>query len=52
MHQEWESGEKALAEALELETKVTRSIRNIIIACENSESSQPSFNDYHVSINI
>lgn len=49
LHQEWENGEKALAEALELETRVTRSIRNIIITCENPEpSSQTSFNDYHL----
>ncbi|TGZ56878.1 ferritin heavy chain [Temnothorax longispinosus] len=46
MRQEWNSGEEALAEALKLEAQVTRSIRDIIITCENPKSS--SFNDYHL----
>lgn len=40
------NGKKALTEALKLEAKVTRSIREIIKTCEN----EPSFNDYHVSV--
>ncbi|XP_011865374.1 PREDICTED: ferritin subunit [Vollenhovia emeryi] len=44
MRQEWNSGEEALAEALKLEAQVTRSIRDIIIICENSKP----FNDYHL----
>lgn len=38
------NGKKALTEALKLEAKVTRSIRDIIKTCEN----EPSFNDYHL----
>lgn len=48
MRQEWNSGEEALTDALKLEAQVTRSIRDIIIICENPKTS--SFNDYHVSI--
>ncbi|XP_012530101.1 ferritin subunit [Monomorium pharaonis] len=46
IRQEWESGEEALIEALELEAHVTRSIREIIITCETPKTS--SFNDYHL----
>lgn len=41
----WENGVDALQHALKMESKVTDSIRNVIIQCE----SDPEFNDYHVS---
>ncbi|KAH8268572.1 ferritin heavy chain isoform X1 [Drosophila bipectinata] len=41
--QEWNNGAAALEEALELETKVTRSIRDVIKTCEASKD-----NDYHL----
>ncbi|XP_053974283.1 ferritin subunit [Hylaeus anthracinus] len=44
--EEWKSGLEALTDALNLETKVTRNIRDIIITCENPKS--VSFNDYHL----
>lgn len=43
---EWDTAEEALSDALKLEAEVTRSIRNIIINCENPKDS--SFNDYHL----
>ncbi|XP_029664022.1 ferritin subunit [Formica exsecta] len=46
IRQEWNSGEEALADALKLEAQVTRSIRDIIINCENPKTY--SFNDYHL----
>ncbi|XP_011704003.1 PREDICTED: ferritin subunit [Wasmannia auropunctata] len=46
IRQEWNSGEEALTDALKLEAQVTRSIREIIITCENPKTS--SFNDYHL----
>ncbi|XP_070152702.1 ferritin heavy chain [Polyergus mexicanus] len=45
IRQEWNSGEEALTDALKLEAQVTRSIRDIIINCENNTN---SFNDYHL----
>jgi len=51
IRQEWDNAEEALSDALKLEAEVTRSIRNIIITCENpKETETSSFNDYHVSI--
>jgi ferritin heavy chain len=47
MRQEWNNGEEALAEALKLEAQVTRSIRDIIITCEDPKPTS-SFNDYHL----
>ncbi|KAH8384075.1 hypothetical protein KR009_012006 [Drosophila setifemur] len=41
--QEWRNGAVALEEALELETKVTRSIRDVIKTCESGKD-----NDYHL----
>ena len=51
--EQWTSGLFALQEALKLEANVTRSIRNIIIECENPKSSDPKsqkklMNDYHL----
>ncbi|EZA47606.1 hypothetical protein DMN91_012407 [Ooceraea biroi] len=46
IREEWNSGVEALADALNLEAQVTRSIREIITTCENPKS-QP-FNDYHL----
>lgn len=48
--QEWNTAEEALNDALNLEAEVTRSIRNIIITCENPQEMKTPFNDYHVSI--
>ncbi|XP_076173567.1 ferritin 1 heavy chain [Ptiloglossa arizonensis] len=42
----WKSGLEALTNALDLEARVTRSIRNIIITCENPKTA--NFNDYHL----
>ncbi|KAJ9592809.1 hypothetical protein L9F63_015500 [Diploptera punctata] len=44
----YESGVAALKSALELETHVTRKIRDIIIACENPTGDGNGFNDYHL----
>ncbi|XP_077290966.1 ferritin 1 heavy chain [Arctopsyche grandis] len=41
---EWENGVTALKAALNLEAEVTKSIRNLIKICEDSEE----FNDYHL----
>lgn len=41
----WRNGAEALKEALELETKVTKSINKIIITCEEPPN---KFNDYHL----
>ncbi|XP_076681024.1 ferritin 1 heavy chain [Andrena cerasifolii] len=52
--EEWTSGLVALQEALKLEANVTRSLRNIIIECENPTKSTESknqkklMNDYHL----
>lgn len=49
IRQEWDNAEEALSDALKLEAEVTRSIRNIIITCENpKETETSSFNDYHL----
>lgn len=48
LREDWNTGVEALSDALNLEAQVTRSIRDIIITCENPKTS--SFNDYHVSI--
>lgn len=46
----WESGFKALKDALSLETLVTRKIRDIIAACESPAPDKFGvvFNDYHL----
>jgi len=41
----WDSAEDALKAALQLETSVTKNIRDIIVACEEPEN---KYNDYHV----
>lgn len=46
--EEWNSGVEALTDALNLESLVTRNIREIIITCESPKDIP--FNDYHVSI--
>jgi ferritin heavy chain len=46
VREEWASGVDALKDALNLETAVTRSIREIIANCEAPP--QFSFNDYHL----
>lgn len=46
LREEWNSGVEALTDALNLETQVTRSIRDIIINCESPKD--VSFNDYHL----
>lgn len=45
---EWKNAVDALTDALNLEAKVTESIRNVIITCETDKVSK--YNDYHVSI--
>jgi len=40
----WDNGVAALRDALELETKVTKSIREVIRYCEDDKT----FNDYHL----
>lgn len=47
MRETWSNGIEALKNALELETDVTKKIRNIIKHCEKPKDS--NFNDYHVS---
>lgn len=42
--QTWANGVEALTDALNLEANVTKSIRDVIIKCENV----PKFNDYHL----
>lgn len=46
----WESGYKALKDALSLEARVTRKIRDIIIVCESPAANAEGvvFNDYHL----
>lgn len=46
----WESGYKALKDALVLETHVTNKIRDIIITCESPAPNEKGevFNDYHL----
>lgn len=44
--QTWANGVEALTDALNLEANVTKSIRDVIIKCENV----PKFNDYHVRL--
>jgi ferritin heavy chain len=46
IREEWNSGVEALTDALNLETQVTRSIRDIIITCESPKDY--AFNDYHL----
>ncbi|XP_076235445.1 ferritin 1 heavy chain [Calliopsis andreniformis] len=46
LREQWNSGVEALTDALNLEAQVTRSIRDIIITCENPKGSH--FNDYHL----
>ncbi|XP_029032792.1 ferritin subunit-like [Osmia bicornis bicornis] len=46
LREDWTSGLEALTEALNLEARVTRNIREIIITCENPKPSH--FNDYHL----
>lgn len=48
LREEWNSGVEALVEALNLETRVTHNIRDIIITCENPKISSVEFNDYHL----
>lgn len=40
----------ALKEALSLEARVTRKLRDIAITCEAPGAEAKNFNDYHVSI--
>lgn len=49
IREEWNSGVEALTDALNLESQVTRNIREIIMTCESPK--EYSFNDYHVSKN-
>lgn len=46
LREDWSSGVEALTDALNLETQVTRSIRDIMTTCENPKNS--TFNDYHL----
>jgi len=46
LREEWNSGVEALTDALNLEAKVTRSIRDIIMTCESPKD--VPFNDYHL----
>nr|CAZ04924.1 ferritin heavy chain [Asobara tabida] len=51
LRQEWPTALEALSDALNLETKVTNSIRDIIKVCEAPQSPDPKisdFNDYHL----
>jgi len=41
---EWKSGLQALKDALQLESKVTKKIRNVIEVCEDGSE----YNDYHL----
>lgn len=45
----WVDGVSALKDALKLEALVTKSIRKVIAACENSTTESSTYNDYHVS---
>lgn len=47
---EWRNAVEALTDALDLEAKVTQSIRDVIITCETDKATK--YNDYHVSINF
>ena len=42
---EWRSGLDALKDALKLEAKVTRKIRDVVVECETNEE---DYNDYHL----
>lgn len=44
---QWKNAVEALTDALDLEAKVTESIRGVIITCETDKASK--YNDYHVS---
>lgn len=45
----WASGQEALEEALQLETEVTRAIKNVIIRCEHDKDARGhENNDYHL----
>lgn len=46
LREEWNSGVEALADALNLEAEVTKSIRQIIMTCESPKDIP--FNDYHL----
>jgi len=46
IREEWTSGVEALTDALQLESQVTRSIRDIIETCETPKTT--TFNDYHL----
>ncbi len=46
IREEWNSGVEALTDALNLESQVTRSIRDIIMTCETPKDIP--FNDYHL----
>jgi len=46
IREEWNSGVEALTDALNLESQVTRSIREIIMTCESPKDIP--FNDYHL----
>ncbi|KAL7302443.1 ferritin subunit [Trichogramma pretiosum] len=46
LREEWNSGVEALTDALNLETSVTKSIRDIIMTCESPKDIP--FNDYHL----
>lgn len=46
LREEWNSGVEALTDALNLETQVTNSIRNIIMVCESPKDF--AYNDYHL----
>ncbi|XP_058807318.1 ferritin heavy chain-like [Phymastichus coffea] len=46
IREEWNSGVEALTDALNLESQVTRNIREIIMTCESPKDIP--FNDYHL----
>ncbi|XP_014476181.1 PREDICTED: ferritin subunit [Dinoponera quadriceps] len=46
IREEWNSGNEALINALNLESQVTHNIRDIIVKCENPQTY--AFNDYHL----
>lgn len=48
IREEWNSGIEALTDALNLETQVTRNIRDIITTCETPKDIP--YNDYHVRL--
>lgn len=45
---EWVDGASALRDALKLEAKVTKKIREVIKVCENPNFVENNFNDYHL----